>query len=268
MINLYNTPNIILFFLFILIAIFLSVFGLYVFTLYTIVSGVGTHLFTETYVYITVAGALIGVVIAFIIYNENQKYYNAQLNVEEEATSLFILYEMISTLPNTTLIQKYIIDYICYIIHVEFVALQKGLIPTNTIETLKLSIYNYTPKTKREVEIYQQSLVVLNRLIYLRTARVNSSINGLPGELWWVVMLGSIIVVVLTWFIHASLLYKVIMTALIAMIFASLIFLLVVQNYPFRGFFSIKPVPFQNTLTQLGKNCSPKYTLYNKCGGC
>jgi hypothetical protein len=268
MINLYNTPNIILFLLFIIIFVFLSVLGLYLFTLYTMVNGIGTHLFGQTYVYITVASALIGVVIAFIIYNENQKYYQAQLNVEEEASSLFILYQMISTLPHTKLIQQNIINYICNIVYVEFVDLQNGIIPVNNIETLKLAIYHYKPHTIRETEIYQQCLVTLNRLIYLRNARVNSSLNGLPAELWWVVLLGSVIVIVLTWFIHASILYKTIMTSFIAIIFASLIFLLVVLNYPFIGNFSIKPVAFQNVLVQLGKNCSPKYVNGIKCGGC
>lgn len=256
MIDLYNTPNIILFILFIIIFVILSIIGLYLFTLFTIVTNIDTVLFTDTYVYITIASALIGVVIAFIIYNEAQKFYQAQINVEEEASTLFVLYNMISTLPNTTLIQVKIITYLCYIINVEFVALQNGTIPVNTIESLKLAIYNYEPHGARETEIYQQSLITLNRAIYLRTARVNSSMNGLPAELWWVVILGSIIVIVLTWFIHASFLYKTIMTSFIAMIFASLIFLLVVQNYPFRGSdFSIKPTAFQNVLTQLGKTC-------------
>jgi hypothetical protein len=256
MIDLYNTPNIILFILFIIIFGILSVLGLYLFTLFTIVTNIDTVLFHNTYVYITIASALIGVVIAFIIYNEAQKFYQAQINVEEEASTLFILYNMISTLPNTTLIQKQIITYLCYIIYVEFVTLSKGgNIPVNTIEPLKLAIYNYEPHGARETEIYQQSLITLNRAIYLRTARVNSSMNGLPAELWWVVILGSIIVIVLTWFIHASFLYKTIMTSFIAMIFASLIFLLVVQNFPYKGEFSIKPTSFQNVLMQLGKTC-------------
>lgn len=259
MLDLYNTPNIILLLLFIFIFVILSILGLYLFTLYIKLSNTETEFFTDTYVYITIASALIGVVIAFIIYNESQKFYMAQINVEEEASTLNTLYEMLSTLPNTKQIQKELLKYICYIINVEFPALYNGQIPNNMNTKLKLLIYNYKPQTIRETEIYQQCLITLNRAIYFRTARINSSINGLPNELWWVVLLGSIIVIVLTWFIHAVFLYKILMTSFIATIFASLIFLLVVQNYPFKGDFSIKSNAFKNILREL--------KLAIKCGG-
>lgn len=247
-----TTPNIILFLLFIFIVVILSVIGLYLFEFIFIVLCVKPCIFKHTKIYILIVSALISIVLAFIIYNEWQAFYRAQLNTKEEATSLSNLYKMTVTLPNTTNIQKQIINYIKSIIYVEFPMLEQNKMPNNNIALNKLQsmIYNYQPHNVRESQLYQELVVSMNKAVSLRAARIDA-VNGIALELWWAVILGIVINIVMTWFVPGNIYYKMFMTSLVASVFASLLFLLVVLDYPFSGQYAITPQAFKTVLTNL-----------------
>lgn len=252
--NIFDTiPTASLFLLFILVVVILSIIGLYIFELILRSLKVKPNCLKNTKTYILVVSTLIGIVLAFIIYNEWQAFYREQINVEEESVALLNLYSMVRTLPGTFKTQQQIIKYIKSIIYVEFSALQKNiLVKTNPIlNTLRDMIYEYEPKTKRETQLYQETVVSLNRAINLRVARVDSVMNGLAPELWWVVLLGSVINIIMTWFVYGNIYYKVIMTSFVATIFAALLFLLVVLDYPFSGGVRIQSTVFQNVLNNI-----------------
>lgn len=254
--NTFDTmPTVALFFLFILIVVILSIIGLYIFELILCSLKINEKCLKNTKTYILVVSTLIGIVLAFIIYNEWQAFFHQSVDVEEEASSILNLYSMVKTLPNTKATQQQIIKYLKTIICIEFPALQKNiLVKTNpTLNTLRDMIYGYEPKTKRETQLYQETVVSLNRAINLRTARVDSVMNGLAPELWWVVILGTTINIIMTWFVYGHIYYKMIMTSFVAAIFASLLFLLVVLDYPFSGGYRIQSTAFQNVLNNIKK---------------
>ena len=248
-----TTPDIILFFLFIFIVVILSCIGLFLMELIFFYLCVKPCVFKHTKTYILIVSSLIAIVLAFIIYNEWQAFYRAQLNTEEESTALHNLYKMVSTLPNTHSIKKQIIKYIKSIIYVEFPLLKQNKMPPNNIVLNKLQtmIYNYNPKNNRETQLYQELVVSMNRAVNLRTARIDSALNGLAPELWWVVLLGTIINIILTWFITGPIYFKMLMTSFVATIFASLLFILIVLDYPFSGEYSINAKSFQLVLDSI-----------------
>lgn len=248
-----TTPNIVLFFLFILIIIVLSVIGLYLFELIFMYLSVNKCILKHTKTYVIIVSSLISIVLAFIIYNEYQAFYRAQINTEEEATALNNLYKMVETLPKTKLIQHQIKRYIKSIIYVEFPMLKQNKVPPPNVilNNLQNMVYNYQPHNTREAQLYQEIVVSLNRAVQLRTARIDSALSGLTPELWWTVLLGIIINIVMTWFLPGTIYYKVLMTSLVAAVFASLLFLLVVLDYPFSGEYSISPQAFQQVLQSI-----------------
>lgn len=246
-----NTPNIVLFFLFIFIVITLSIIGLFLIELLLIYFCTYNLKYTKTY--ILIVSSLISIVLAFIIYNEWQSFYRAEINTEEEATALSNLYKMVSTLPNAHKIQKQIKKYLQSIIYIEFPALKQNKVPNNNVilNKLQMMIYDYHPHNVREAQLYQEMITSTNRAINLRTARIDSAINGLAPELWWVVLLGTTINIVLTWFTPGTIYFKMWMTSLVATVFASLLFLLVVLDYPFSGDYAIAPISFKQVLDNI-----------------
>lgn len=248
-----TTPNIILFFLFIFIVIFISMIGLYFFELILMCLCINEKTLNHTKTYILIVASLISIVLAFIIYNEYQSFYRAQLNVEEEATALSNLYKMVETLPGTRKTQEQIINYLKSIIYVEFPILAQNKTPSNNIilNELQQMIYNYHPHNVREAQLYQETVVSLNRAVNLRTARIDSAMTGITPEILWVVIFGIVVNIFITFFVPTNIYYKMFMTSLVAAVFASLLFLLVILDYPFSGEYSIPPQAFKLVLRDL-----------------
>jgi hypothetical protein len=160
---------------------------------------------------------------------------------------------MVATLPGTRKTQEQIIKYLKSIIYVEFPILAQNKAPNNNIILNKLQkmIYNYHPHNVREAQLYQETVVSMNRAVNLRTSRIDSAITGITLELWLVVIFIIVVNIFITYLIPVNVYYKMFMTSLVASVFASLLFLLVVLDYPFSGEYSIPPQAFKLVLRDL-----------------
>jgi hypothetical protein len=72
----------------------------------------------------------LGIILSFIIVSVWNNYTRAQLNAEKEAETLYLLFVTVENLPNTEGTQKRIIDYIEFIISVDYPALKQGQRPS------------------------------------------------------------------------------------------------------------------------------------------
>lgn len=254
---LYDLPNSVLLVLFIIFVVVLALIGLYLF-IFLIPTNLRAKFHNRTTgIFLSATATIMAIAIAFIISDEWEAYSKAVVNMDEEATSLSLLYGIVSSLPNTILTQQLIIQYLCYIINVEFPALSQGNIPDQgivIIDQLRDAIFNYSPMNDKELALYQRSLDLFNDAIALRTVRISDSLTGISDELWWVMIIGVTIVIVISWFIIADIVYHSLLVALLSIGLASLLFLAVALNYPFRGDFGLDPTPFELALTQIQGN--------------
>lgn len=210
-------------------------------------------------IFIGILAIVIGVIFAFIISSEWQQYHDANVNLNTEANTLFLLYQTFQILPDTELILIQINTYICYIINVEFPAMQKGLIPVDNVilNELYLMIYQYIPPdTPQGAIIYGNGISLFNEAVFLAAQRLQTSNMGLAKELWWVMILGFIILIVMSWFVSGDIWFRFLLTVFITGGYAAILFLAVALDYPFRGQLSLTPAPFQFVLDQLMLTCS------------
>src|SRR5438105_12545963 len=130
---LYNVPNSLLLFLFILFVVVLAVIGLFLF-IYLVPAKYRDRAHNRTTgIFLSATATITAIAIAFIISDEWEAYTRALSNMDEEATALFLLYGIVSNLPDTQTTQELIIQYLCYIINVEFPALSRGTVPPEGI---------------------------------------------------------------------------------------------------------------------------------------
>ena len=254
----YNTPNQYLIIIFIVLMVVISILGLLMYTKLAPKCFTDNSTNDSVNIYIGIISIYIGVSVAFIIADEWQRFRESDDEMSIEAASIGLLYDVFDTMPNTNQQRILIREYLNYIIYIEFPSLENGIIPKQApciIDKLSKSIYGYEPKTNREQALFSQAISLLSQSLELRTDRLRSSLSGIQQELWWVMITGVFLVIIMSWFIKASFMFKVMMTIFVAVATAILLFLAVALNYPFRGDFGLEPDAFELVLQQL-----PEYT--------
>ena len=253
----YNIPNYILMVLFIILSVVLLIIGLYIFNSLVNKNFVKTFNDQSTSAYINTAAVVLAVVLAFIVSDEWQKYSEAGYALEEEANVLYSLYKTTSNMTNSETIQCNIIQYIRHIINIDFPSMKNGELPPigDSLAELEINILKYEPTTQKDFVLYDKSLDLLNEAVNLRNKRLQSSAVGIPKELWWVILFGCIVIIIMLWFLSGSMMNHIIMTSLVTAIYASLLFLAVAFDYPFRGEFSLSSDPFKFVLERIPASC-------------
>ena len=172
-------------------------------------------------------------------------------NKDEEAESIFILYRIMLNLPGSELIQQTIKDYLNYIITVEFPSLLDKKTPPEGkkyISSLQQMIYSYEPQNYKDLILYEKMLSLFDRITLLRIERLMTATAGVPNELWWVLLLGLSLLIIMTWFILSNSIYHYILNSFLAAYIASAVVLIVLLQYPFSGNLAISPEAFEISL--------------------
>jgi hypothetical protein len=72
--------------------------------------------------------------------------------------------------------------------------------------------------------------------------------------IWWVVFFGGLINLILSWlFVVKNRSLHVLMNGLLGALIGALVFLIIVLDYPFRGWFKVGSEPFEYAYEQLMK---------------
>jgi hypothetical protein len=178
-------------------------------------------------------------------------YTAAYSDVEKEAETLYLLYQTVAQLPGTERTLETIASYLDYIIKIEFPSLSEGIVPPEGreyVNRLRSQIYGYNPSTNRENLLYSKSLDLYSNAITLRIDRINSATLGLASEIWWVLIIITIITFILLWFIPCEGLYLYIFCVITSIYIASGLFLIIALEYPFTGAASLSSEPYQIAL--------------------
>ncbi|HSY60645.1 MAG TPA: hypothetical protein VK796_02165, partial [Cytophaga sp.] len=157
--------------------------------------------------------------------------------------------------PKNEALQKKLAAYTHYVIYGAWPLHQKGITKTQGTELLndfQNELYSFEPATNRELSLFQEALRQFNRTVELRRLRISSVNNGMPFIVWVLILLGGSITLIICWLFNIpSLRLHVIMNALIGLAVGTLIYLIVMLDYPFRGELSISPDAYQQIYEQL-----------------
>lgn len=265
----YDIPSSILLFILIVVFLAIALIGLYIFTILTLNGFDKKFNDTNTGTYIGAIVVAMALIISFIITDEYQTYSETSDNLIQEANVLYLLAETVKAMPDTEAIQNLIIEYICSIINVEFMYMEQGEIPPDNValDSLQAALLDYNPLTPKDQILYSKALDQLNLAIALRNSRLQAAVVGIPNEFWWLLIIGFAIIIILSWFVSGFMLYRIFMISFITIIYATLIFLVVALEYPFKGSLALASSPFQFVLDRLGVTCPPivnSITVKNK----
>jgi hypothetical protein len=204
-------------------------------------------------------GVFYGITLGLIAAGTWENFADIDGKVGEEAASLAALYRDVSYYPSplNDSLKTNLKEYTRLIINDVWIEQQRGLIPTKDTEQIskfQKILYEFNPETNQYIAIHQEALSQFNNLIQLRRQRLQSITSGLPSTLWWVLIFGAIINIIIMWcFVTEHIQFHLLLTSIYSMLVGSLLFLIVAMDNPFRGEFSVNSDAFALVYEQLMK---------------
>ena len=194
---------------------------------------------------------LYGLLLALVSVNVFETYNDASNVVSAEASAVAALYRDVSCYPEPTRsgLQSLLRDYVFNTIHEAWPMQRTGRIPAGGVarmDRFQAALAAFEPKTEGEKILHAEAWRAYNRTIEERRARLDRVTSGLPGVMWLVVVLGAGISLSASFFFHVEdhRLHAT-LVALLATFIASVIFVTLAMDHPFRGDLGISADSYQ-----------------------
>ena len=203
------------------------------------------------------SGVIYGIALGLVAAGVWSNFQTLSGQVDEEAAITIALYQDISAypMPQRQELQQNLREYVQVVIQQDWPQLRRGKMPqmsTHCLYRFKKQLFSFVPPDAGLRLIHEQALVQYNELAKVRRARLQGSDSSLPAVMWWVIILGAVVNLVVTWFFvseHVG--YHLLLTVLLALLLGSLLFLTAAMDNPFRGGFSVDAASFNLILSQM-----------------
>lgn len=206
-----------------------------------------------------ISGGLFGLLLGFMVVTLWQNLVDAQATVQQEASDLSSLYELTGGLPEADRAEarERIRTYILVSVEDEWPQLGRHR-SSEAAEDAIDNLWQYYLERDREpvnqAESFEQSLSTLVALQEARKQRLDAADSTVPAPLWVVLLCGVGVMVVLLWFTGADNTgTQILMTIVLSLSLAAVLFLIRIFNNPFQGAVRVEPVPFERLLVEIDR---------------
>jgi hypothetical protein len=209
--------------------------------------------------YIAGTGVVYGITLGLIAVGVWDNFIRVSANVEQEAATLSSLYRDVSSYsePSRTKLTGDLTRYTRYLIDDAWPQLEEGVVPTSGVDFMdqfQKDLYQYEPVSQGQIILHSSAVNAYNQYIQLRRQRIQIATKGVSYMIWWVVVFGALVNLILSWlFVVKNTSLHLLMNGLLGALIGALIFLIIVLDYPFRGWFRVSAESFETMYEQLMK---------------
>lgn len=166
--------------------------------------------------------------------------------VTTEASSLAALYRSVGGFPEPTRgeLQGTLRQFTRSVIDVSWPLQSQGHIPVEApriMGQLFDQMYAFEPADDGDAAVLAEALAQANTLVTLQRTRLAGINIGIPPLMWWVVVIGTIINIMLIWMVNGRRHIHIMLTGLLSGFMGLVIFLIAAMDHPFRGDVSVGP---------------------------
>jgi hypothetical protein len=191
-----------------------------------------------------------GLLLGLLAVASYQNLSQVELLVAREAASMAALFQDVSSYPEPDgeKLRWLLRDYCRYQIKYGWPLQQKGIVPAGGATRLiafEEKLIGFQPQSSGQEILHSETFRQFNQLVEHRRMRINSVMTGIPGVMWYVVIVGSVINIALVWLFDMKLITHLFLGGLLSFFIGSVVFLIAVMDNPFRGEVSIPATAFE-----------------------
>jgi hypothetical protein len=201
-------------------------------------------------------GVFYGLLVGLIAVAAYQNYADTESTVNQEAAAVTALFRDVTCYPEPerTELMALLREYTRYQIEDAWPLQRRGIIPEGGAERLGAflsKLTSFEPRSKGQELLHAEALSAFNELSKLRRLRLFSVTTGIPPLMWYVVIIGAFMTIVLVWLFDMELKSHLFLGGLLSFFIGTVICLIAAMDNPYRGEVSIGPDAFQNVFDQL-----------------
>ena len=194
--------------------------------------------------------AFFGLLLGLLAVAAYQNLGDIDKSATKEAEYLHAIYRAVAAYPEPTRSETLplIHDYTRYIIEEAWPAQRDGVVPqagAARMNALVSKLYSFEPQTKGQEIFHAQTVELLTELGESQLERIHNIDAGIPAILWYVVILGTGITILLMWMLDMQLVSHLLLSGVLALFLGAVICLVFAMDHPFRGEVSIGPDAYQ-----------------------
>lgn len=200
---------------------------------------------------LSVVGTLFAVLLGFMVANAMQRFEEARLTTQQEASAVANVFRAAEGFPDASRkrIQKACESYVDQVIKTEWPALAEkktSEVAWESYDQIWKECVHFVPENDGQSNIQQGLMEYLGEMGDARRMRVGALHNGLPKELWIVLLAGGAATICFTYFFGIeNTKLQVLMTALVSLAICLNLFLLACFDDPFTGDVMVRPTAFE-----------------------
>ena len=200
-------------------------------------------------------GVLLGM-LAVVTY---QNLTEADRVSSHEASTVAALYEDVAVYPDelSAQLRGDLKRYTKAVIDTEWPLLRRGTAQLGQDQNLKRFLERLTtfePKGASHQILHAETLREFNALVELRRARLHMASVSIPGIMWYTIVMGAFLCLVLIWMFDSSVVSQLLLGGVAAFGMSTMVCLSALMDSPFRGELSVPPAAFEAVHAALIKN--------------
>jgi Protein of unknown function (DUF4239) len=157
--------------------------------------------------------------------------------------------------PEQSELHRRLLAHVTFVIEQEWPAQARGEAldgGSRLLVDLGRSLTAFEPESEGQKALHAETLRAYSRYVELRRERLFRVATGLPPVVWYVLLIGAALNIVLTYFFSVGRMgAHVLLTLALSAFVALLIFLIAAMDHPFRGDFSVGPDAFRAVRQQM-----------------
>lgn len=193
---------------------------------------------------------LYGILVGLLAVAAYQNFSAVDDIVTNEVSSLEALYRDLRAYPQPTRgrLQDELRDYTRYVIDRSWPEQKRGIMPaeeSQRVSEFVSELMAFKPSDKSEEITHAETVRQLNNFVQLRRVRLANVTRGIPAVLWWVVVFGVVIEILLIAMLDTELHVHLIVGGILSAFLGAVIFVIAAMDNPFRGQVSVGSQGFQ-----------------------
>jgi len=150
---------------------------------------------------LTILGTTYAVILGFMLYAVWTNLGEADLNVDAEANAVMDVYRLTQGLPEPqrTQLQRLARDYVDTVISQDWPEMASGQAPEKSTaidQEMWKTLISIKAASPTETSAQDHAVSELESLAQRRLTRIRQSKTGLPGMLWWVLLVGGALTII------------------------------------------------------------------------
>jgi hypothetical protein len=202
-------------------------------------------------------GILFGIVLALIAVSVYENFQRVNAVVLDEASVLGALFRDVAGYPTPLAeqLQEELRRYVQGVITIDWPLMQQDIIPAEGnvhVDSVRDLLFGFDPVTTGQQAMHAQTIDTFNDFMITRRARLDETKLALPALMWVVLAVGAVLNALMISLVESkSLRIHLIMSGIIAIFVALVIYTTAGMDHPYAGYVSITPEAFENLLGQL-----------------